>query len=62
MRTVLILSALFLTCHGATGQNSQLDSVRWIQPSDALLSSLKNGQYLVMELPEEHKELGFIEA
>jgi preprotein translocase subunit SecD len=62
MRKVLVLIGLFLVCHGAMGQNSQIDTVRWVQSNDVLFNPLKNGQYLVMELPEEHKELGFIDA
>lgn len=62
MRNVLVSIALFLLCNGATGQSSQLDSVRWLQRNDVLLNALRNGQYLVLELPKEKKELGFIDA
>lgn len=59
----LIVSAVFsVLIHSVEAQQAQLDSVKWIQPSDVFETKLKNGYYLLMELPEEHKSLGFIDA
>ena len=45
-----------------SAQQALLDSVKWVHPSDVTVNGLQNGYFLVMELPEEHKKLGFIDA
>jgi preprotein translocase subunit SecD len=62
MKKFIVSTIFSLVLLSVDAQQAQLDSVKWVQRSDVSKNKLKNGYYLLMELPVEHKDLGFIDG